>query len=141
MSGLAVEITTVRLPRMIAPIPVPATIPPARNNARLGGDVHAETASRRAGDHRRDPGGKQAAGRPARGRGLHDTPAPKARKIVNPVSAGEGWCKGPARNVPASPANSPPTANAVHTPVAAARNWLRPFAGALSRCGRYFGRG
>jgi hypothetical protein len=29
----------------------------------------------------------------------------------------------------------------VHTPVVAARNWLRPFAGALSRCGRYFGRG
>ena len=44
-SGLAVEITTVRLPRMIAPIPGPATIPPARNNARLGGDVHAETTS------------------------------------------------------------------------------------------------
>ena len=58
------------------------------------------------------------------------TPAPKVRKIVNPVSAGEGWCKGPARNVPASPANSPPTANAVHTPVVAARNWPRPFAGA-----------
>ena len=39
------------------------------------------------------------------------TPEPKVRKIASPVSAGEGWCKGPARKVPVSPASNPPTAN------------------------------
>ena len=69
------------------------------------------------------------------------TPEPKVRKIASPVSAGEGWCKGPARNVPVSPASSPPTANAVNAPVVAAANCRRPFAGAVSRCGWYLGRG
>jgi Activator of Hsp90 ATPase homolog 1-like protein len=66
---------------------------------------------------------------------------PKVRKIASPVNAGKVWCKGPARNVPVSPASSPPTANEVNTPVVAATNCRRPFAGAVSRCGWYLGRG
>ena len=44
--GSEAEITMVRLPRKIAPLPAPQTIPPARNRLRLGGEVQAEATSR-----------------------------------------------------------------------------------------------
>src|SRR5271170_5869047 len=110
-SASEVAITNVRLPRKIAPPPAPATIAAVRNKARLGGDVQAEATSTPS------PmivGAIPAAIRRCAGQLVvvvwATTPAPKVRKIVKPHNAGDGWRSGPARNVPASPANSPKTA-------------------------------
>jgi hypothetical protein len=133
----AVAMTTVRLPRRIAPPPAPTTVPPIRKSARLAGEVHAD-ATRTISPM--SVGASPAAISLDADRRVvvacTSTPAPKFRKIAKPVSAAEGWCSGPARNAPASPANNPPTAKIRNPPVVAAMNWPRACVGARSRCGR-----
>ena len=100
------------------------------------GDEHGQ-----ADDDRDDAGRQQADAGQLVVAVCTSTAQPKVKKIASPVRAGEGWWKGPARNVPVSPVSSPPTAKDVNTPVVAATNCCRRFAGAVSRCGWYLGRG
>src|SRR5919109_4912737 len=122
--------TTLRLPRIIAPPPTPMTAPPIRNSARLAGEVHAD-ATRTISPT--TVGTSPAAISRCAGHRVvvvcTRTPAPKFRKIAKPVNTAEGWWSGPARKVPASPANSPPTAKTRNAAVVAARNWPRACGG------------
>ena len=74
---------------------------------------------RQAEDDRRDPGREEATRRPLRRRDLHHDAASEgeedrragdrraAARDRHPVSAGDGWCSGPARNLPRVPRTGP----------------------------------
>src|SRR5215217_3652116 len=88
--------TTVRLPRRIAPPPMPTIVPPIRKSARLAGEVHADAIRTIS---------PMIVGAIPAAMSLDadhwvvvvctSTPAPKFRSMAKPVSAAEVWCSGP----------------------------------------------
>jgi hypothetical protein len=140
-AGSAIRTIVVIAPLNRVPAPVPSAAPPIRNSTRLGEASHTESTTT-IDPTNSAPEPISTSVRLVRplNASCATAAAPNTRNAVNPASASEVWCNGPARNVGASEVNSAKVAKATKPAASAAKKGARRPCGACICWGRYEGR-